>query len=82
MAIKIRPRRVVRVRSRGQWDRVQLALVLLVAVVVVGVVGYRAVGLSTFDALYQTAITVTTVGYGEIGPVEEIDQAYRWFTLF
>ena len=46
-----------------------------------GTAGYTVVGLELFDALYQTAITVTTVGYGEIGPAGEIDRTYRAFTL-
>ncbi len=47
----------------------------------VGVIGYRLLGLGTFDAIYQTAITVTTVGFSEVGPADEIDQSYRTFTL-
>ncbi len=50
-------------------------------IIAVGVVGYRLLGLSAFDALYQTAITVTTVGFGEVGPAGEIDNGYRAFTL-
>ena len=46
-----------------------------------GTVGYVVVGLDPFEALYQTAITVATVGYGEIGPEGEVDRAYRVFTL-
>ncbi len=47
----------------------------------VGVIGYRLLGLGLFDAFYQTAITVTTVGFGEVGPADKIDQSYRAFTL-
>ena len=46
-----------------------------------GSAGYVAIGLDPFDAFYQTAISVTTVGYGEIG-VDEVDRrAYRVWTL-
>jgi len=47
----------------------------------VGVIGYRVLGLGLFDALYQTSITVTTVGFAEVGPPDKIDQSYRVFTL-
>lgn len=55
---------------------------MLVAVVVAGTFGYVVLGLGAFDAFYQTVITVTTVGYGEIGGAGEIDTAYRVFTVF
>lgn len=63
------------------WTRVRVALGILSFVMLVGVIGYRALGLSWFDALYQTAITVTTVGFSEVGPAEQIDDGYRGFTL-
>jgi voltage-gated potassium channel len=55
--------------------------VLLAVVLGLGTVGYVVVGLEPFDALYQTAITVTTVGYGEMAPSDEIDTSFRVFTL-
>ena len=63
------------------WRRFRRGLELLAAVLVFGTIGYRLAGLPTFDAFYQTAITITTVGYGEIGPPGEIDVYYRSFTL-
>jgi voltage-gated potassium channel len=63
------------------WRRLRIGLALLTSVLVFGTIGYTVVGLGPFDALYQTAITVTTVGYGEVGPAEEIDDSYRAFTL-
>lgn len=48
----------------------------------VGTLGYTALGLNPFDALYQTAITVTTVGYGEIGIEDVTPASFRAFTLF
>ncbi len=63
------------------WRRVRGGLFILGLVMGVGVVGYRVLGLDFFDAFYQTAITVTTVGFGEIGPADEIDRSYRAFTL-
>ncbi len=59
----------------------QISLATFCTVTAFGVIGYRLLGLSLFDALYQTAITVTTVGFGEIGPTARIDRGYRVFTL-
>ena len=82
MARKIRRRRVFGAATHSPWHRVRVAVLLLFLVVLIGFTGYRILGLSPFDALYQTAITVTTVGYEEVGTPEQIDSAYRWFSLF
>jgi len=63
------------------WRRFEVAVGLLLAVLAFGTCGYVLVGLGPFDAFYQTAITVSTVGYREVGPPDEIDHAYRVFTL-
>lgn len=78
----VRRRRPPRLfREGNRWRRVQLGLSLLLPVLLFGTLGYMVVGLGPFDAVYQTAITISTVGYGETGPAEEIDRAYRGFTL-
>jgi voltage-gated potassium channel len=69
------------VRDSTPWHRFETAVLLVVAVLTFGTVGYVVVGLGPFDALYQTAITISTVGYGEIGPADEVDRSYRTFTL-
>jgi voltage-gated potassium channel len=68
-------------RESTPWHRFETAVLLVVAVLTFGTVGYVVVGLGPFDALYQTAITISTVGYGEIGPADEVDRTYRIFTL-
>jgi voltage-gated potassium channel len=68
-------------RGGGAWHRFEVAIVLVIGVLSFGTIGYMVVGLDPFDALYQTAITLSTVGYGEIGPDAEVDTAYRVFTL-
>lgn len=50
-------------------------------VLVTGTVGYVILGLDRFEAVYQTVITVSTVGYREIGDAE-VDRAYETFTIF
>jgi voltage-gated potassium channel len=60
------------------WRRVQLGLVLLIAVIAVGVLGYSLLGLGLLDALYQTVTTISTVGFREL--VEPTDN-FKWFTV-
>jgi voltage-gated potassium channel len=59
--------------------RLRSASMMVAFVLVGGVVGYRLLGLSTVDAIYQTVITLTTVGFRE---VEEFDTGLKVFTIF
>ena len=43
---------------------------MLSGVTVIGFIGYLLLGLSAFDSLYMTVITITTVGFSEIGVSE------------
>jgi voltage-gated potassium channel len=61
------------------WPRARLGLMVLVAILAIGTVGYLALGLSTLEALYYTVITVSTVGFSE--PPGQTDDAYRLFTI-
>ncbi len=54
-----------------------MGLALLGLVLVAGTAGYLVLGLSLLDAVYQTVITISTVGYREIG---EVDALYQVFT--
>ena len=52
----------------------------MISVLVMGVLGYRFLSeLSWVDAFYMTIITITTVGYGEVGPM---DNEVKIFTIF
>lgn len=63
------------------WGRFSAGLILLFIVLVVGSLGYLILGLSLGDAIYQTVITVTTVGYEQVG-IENADTTpYRVFTV-
>ena len=67
------------VASRGDpWRRVRVGVTLLAVVMIVGTVGYAALGLGPLDAFYQTVTTVSTVGYRELG---EPDAAWKVFTV-
>jgi voltage-gated potassium channel len=58
--------------GRPHLRRLLLPLVVLVALLAVGTVGYQLVeGWSWFDALYMTVITITTVGFLEVRPLGE-----------
>jgi voltage-gated potassium channel len=60
------------------FARLKLALVLLPTLLSVGTVGYAVIEeMSIFDAFYMTLITVSTVGFSEVG---QLGQAGRVFT--
>ncbi|GAC1660003.1 MAG: potassium channel protein [Candidatus Elarobacter sp.] len=59
--------------------RLLVAAMLLIAVIVIGTVGYALLERwSWFDALYMTVTTITTVGGGEATP---LDVAGKWWTI-
>ena len=62
----------------SDWRRVRIAVSALTAVVLIGWVGYMALGIGALDALYQTVTTVTTVGFRE---VVVFGTAEKWFTI-
>jgi voltage-gated potassium channel len=85
MPVKLRIRRrrgrvpyLVRGAPKDPWGRFWAGLGGLVLVIAVGTFGYHRLGLPAGEALYQTVITITTVGYGEIGTVTG---SYRAFTI-
>lgn len=57
----------------------RLPLILVVIMIMVGALGYIIIdGFTLLDAIYQSGITFTTVGFGEISP---ISPAGRLFTI-
>ena len=72
-------RRRRRIERRDPWVRFRIGVLFLCVVLVGGSAGYMLLGLDPFDAVYQTVITVSTVGYREIG---EVDRRYEVFTIF
>ena len=61
--------------------RLRIAFAVLFATTSVGTTGYMILGLSFVDALYQTVITVSTVGFRELGTADQIDTDYKFFTI-
>lgn len=61
-------------------SKIVLALSLMVVVLVFGVVGYKMLSDFTWvEAIYMTIITVTTVGFSEVRP---LDANAKIFTVF
>ncbi len=58
--------------------RLQRAIAMVLAVFVIGTIGYLLFGLSFTDSVYQTVTTVTTVGFREL---EEFTVLEKWFTI-
>jgi voltage-gated potassium channel len=63
---------------RDPFLRVRIGLAALVLVLVSGTVGYVVLGYSFLDAVYQTVVTVTTVGYA---PPRPLHGAGKVFTI-
>jgi len=60
-------------------SRIYTAVALLVLLLFIGVIGFKYVSqYSWIDALYMTVITITTVGFGEVYP---LDPASKIFTM-
>jgi voltage-gated potassium channel len=70
-----------RSRRRGlnPHRRLYIGIISLILVVVVGTVGFIGFGLGVLDALFQTVITVSTVGFGEARP---FGTGEKIFTIF
>jgi voltage-gated potassium channel len=60
--------------------KIYTAVFLLVFLLFVGVLGFKIMSNYTWvDAIYMTVITITTVGFGEVQP---LDDAAKIFTVF
>jgi len=63
----------------SQFKHFRLPLILLQVIMMVGTIGYMVIDdFTILDAIYQTGITFTTVGFGEVAP---ISPAGRLFTV-
>jgi voltage-gated potassium channel len=56
--------------------RLRVAMGLLLAVLVLGTVGYVLLGFGLVDALYQTVTTVATVGFREVHPLSTVGKIF------
>jgi Ion channel len=62
----------------GNVQRIQLALLAVLAAMTAGSIGYVVLGFSPLDAIYQTVTTISTVGFREIQP---LSTAGKIFTI-
>ena len=61
-------------------SKINIAIILLIALLFIGVFGFRIMtNYSWIDSLYMTVITITTVGFGEVMP---LDPKAKIFTIF
>jgi len=61
-------------------SKINTAFLLLLTILIIGVIGFKVMsGYSWLDALYMTVITITTVGFGEVSP---LDEEAKIFTIF
>jgi len=69
-------------RVRVLNSRINKTLFLVVAIIAVGTLGYMLLsGYSFIDALYQTVITITTVGFGEVQPFSAEEKVFTIFLI-
>ncbi len=54
-------------------------MILLLSVIIIGTIGYSMLGFTPSEAFYQTIITMATVGFEEVHP---LDNSGMWFTSF
>lgn len=70
-------------RSASFRESAYLLVGVLFAVFLIGVIGYVSIeGWTVVDALYMTAITLTTVGFGEVEPLSASGRIFTIFLMF
>ncbi len=58
-------------------------IIFVAGIILVGTVGYSITeNYSLLDAFYMTIITITTVGYGEVKPLDDSGKIFTIFLLF
>lgn len=54
-----------------------MALLLLLAVFIAGILGFKYISdYAWIDAVYMTVITITTVGFKEVHPLDPFDKKF------
>jgi voltage-gated potassium channel len=77
------PDNAARRRAQVWWMGWRLVALLIAVVIVGGTIGYMLIeGWSWWDAFYMTAITITTVGFGEVHPMSTAGRAFTVLISF
>lgn len=63
--------------KRTNFKQAYLALGLLFSIIIIGTIGYSILGYTPSEAVYMTIITIATVGFEEVHP---LDNNGMWFT--
>ena len=64
-------------------SRIYVALILLLILIITGTEGYILIsGFSFIDALYMTVITISTVGFKEVQPLDLYSKIFTIFLIF
>lgn len=59
-----------------------MAVTLLVLLLCIGVLGFKFMSnYSWIDAIYMTVITITTVGFGEVQPLDDVSKVFTIFLI-
>ena len=62
--------------------KLYVSIIFFISVVSIGVIGYMILSEANFlDSLYMTIITMTTVGFGEIHPLNEHEKIFTIFLI-
>ncbi len=68
--------------SNGLKGEVLRVVGMLIAITVLGTVGYHVIeGWDWFDCLYMTVLTITTTGYREVGKLSVLGKALSMFLM-
>ena len=63
-------------------SKIYTAIIMLLLLLFIGVVGFRIMsGFTWLDAIYMTVITITTVGFGEVKPLNPESKIFTVFLI-
>jgi len=63
-------------------SKIYTAVILLLVLLLIGVFGFRFMSHYTWvDAFYMTVITITTVGFGEVQPLDDFSKIFTIFLI-
>ena len=63
-------------------SKIYVAVMLVSLLLLIGVIGFKFIsGYSWIDAIYMTVITITTVGFGEVKPLDDFSKIFTVFLI-